>query len=65
MSCGFDSHRLDPLGGLSLDDGDFAWLTRDLASRVPPGRIVSALEGGYNLGTIGASAVAHVGALRL
>jgi acetoin utilization deacetylase AcuC-like enzyme len=63
VSCGFDSHRLDPLGGLCLDDEDFAALTRVVRSRLPPGRVVSALEGGYNLEAIGAAACAHVSAL--
>jgi len=63
ISCGFDSHRLDPLGGLELEVEDFAWLTREVTRRLPASRVVSALEGGYNLSTIGAAAVAHVGAL--
>jgi acetoin utilization deacetylase AcuC-like enzyme len=61
ISCGFDSHRADPLGGLTLEEGDFAFLTRAVVSRFPKGRVVSTLEGGYNLSVLGSSAVAHVG----
>jgi acetoin utilization deacetylase AcuC-like enzyme len=63
VSCGFDSHRLDPLGGLTLEDEDFARLTRAIRSRLPPGRVASALEGGYNLDALGGAACAHVRAL--
>jgi acetoin utilization deacetylase AcuC-like enzyme len=62
ISCGFDSHREDPLGGLELDDEDFAFLTSAVLRRMPRGRVVSVLEGGYNLNVIGPAAVAHVGA---
>ncbi len=63
VSCGFDAHRRDPLGGLLLEDEDFAKLTRSLRERVPPGRLLSVLEGGYNLEALGPTVVAHVGAL--
>ena len=63
ISCGFDSHYQDPLGGLRLDDTDFAALTRAVCRRLPAGRVISALEGGYNLGALGAVACAHVRAL--
>jgi acetoin utilization deacetylase AcuC-like enzyme len=63
ISCGFDSHLMDPLGGLSLQEDDYASLTRAVVSRLPPGRVVSTLEGGYNLDVLGGCAVAHVGAL--
>jgi acetoin utilization deacetylase AcuC-like enzyme len=63
LSCGLDAHRLDPLGGLELEDGDFAFLTRLVRQAVPPRRLVSVLEGGYNLRTLGATACAHVAAL--
>ena len=63
ISCGFDSHRADPLGGLSLEEDDFAFLTRAVVSRFPKGRVVSTLEGGYNLDVLGPAAVAHVGEL--
>ena len=63
VSSGFDAHREDPLGGLSLEDEDFGNLTRAVVSRFGRGRVVSALEGGYHLEAIGRSAVAHVSAL--
>jgi len=63
ISAGFDAHREDLLGGLALVEDDYAWMTRELmkvAGRHSDGRIVSMLEGGYNLGALGRSAVAHV-----
>jgi acetoin utilization deacetylase AcuC-like enzyme len=63
ISAGFDAHREDLLGGLALVEEDYAWMTRELmkvAGRHSDGRIVSMLEGGYNLGALGRSAVAHV-----
>ncbi len=63
LSCGFDAHRDDPLGGQLLDDADFAHLTEVLVETVPRGRLLSILEGGYNLQALGGVTVAHVGAL--
>ncbi|HMK87401.1 MAG TPA: histone deacetylase family protein [Steroidobacteraceae bacterium] len=66
ISAGFDAHRDDLLGGLALVEDDYEWLTRELmgiAARHAQGRIVSMLEGGYNLAALGRSAVAHVRAL--
>jgi acetoin utilization deacetylase AcuC-like enzyme len=63
VSAGFDSHRLDPLGGLTLEEEDFAWLTKAVVTRLQPGRVASALEGGYHLQALARSAAAHVGAL--
>jgi len=63
ISAGFDAHREDLLGGMALIEEDYAWLTRELmalAARHSQGRIVSMLEGGYNLSALGRSAVAHV-----
>jgi acetoin utilization deacetylase AcuC-like enzyme len=63
ISAGFDAHRYDLLGGLALVEDDYAWLTRELmavAARHSQQRIVSMLEGGYNLSALGASVVAHV-----
>jgi acetoin utilization deacetylase AcuC-like enzyme len=63
ISAGFDAHREDLLGGLALVDGDYEWMTSELmaiADRHAEGRIVSMLEGGYNLAALGRSAVAHV-----
>ena len=67
ISAGFDAHRDDPLASLQLDAEDYGWLTRELiriAHRHAQGRIVSMLEGGYDLAGLAASALAHVRALR-
>jgi acetoin utilization deacetylase AcuC-like enzyme len=66
ISAGFDAHREDLLGGMKLVESDYAWMTHELkeiASRHANQRIVSMLEGGYNLSALGRSAVAHVRAL--
>ena len=66
ISAGFDAHATDPLGQLRLEDEDFAGMTRTIkqwANEVCKGRIVSALEGGYNLETLGATVRAHVAQL--
>jgi len=66
VSAGFDAHRADPLAGMELATGDFAWVTErlcDVADRHCGGRLVSSLEGGYDLEALGASAAAHVGVL--
>jgi acetoin utilization deacetylase AcuC-like enzyme len=66
ISAGFDAHRDDLLGGLGLVEDDYTWMTAELmqiAARHCEGRIVSMLEGGYNLDALGESAVAHVRAL--
>jgi len=63
VSAGFDAHREDDLGNMGLVEDDYAWLTeliRDIAERYAKGRIVSTLEGGYNLSALGRSVVAHV-----
>jgi len=63
VSAGFDAHREDLLGGMSLVEDDYVWLTDQLlgvARRHSDGRLVSMLEGGYNLAALGRSAVAHV-----
>jgi len=62
VSAGFDSHISDPLGHLMLTDSDFAHLTQRLKEDAP-GRIVSSLEGGYNLRTLGGTIRDHVRAL--
>lgn len=67
VSAGFDAHRDDPLGGLLLDDEDFRWVTEfivDLAETHAGGRVVSALEGGYDLAALGRCAVLHAEALQ-
>ena len=66
VSAGFDAHRRDPLAQLQLEADDYAWLTTELcaiATRHARGRIVSILEGGYDLQALRECSVAHVGAL--
>lgn len=66
ISAGFDAHITDPLGQLRLDNDDFVSMTRTVmqwADDVCDGRIVSCLEGGYNLDTLGGTATAHVAEL--
>jgi acetoin utilization deacetylase AcuC-like enzyme len=66
ISAGFDAHMRDPLANINLEEGDFAWATQkimDLADRHASGRVVSLLEGGYDLQALGNSVAAHVGAL--
>jgi len=66
ISAGFDSHAGDPLGQLMLEDEDFVSMTRtvkDWARDACAGRVVSCLEGGYNLSTLGGTVAAHVRAL--
>lgn len=66
VSAGFDGHRADPLAQLQLDADDYAWLTArlvDIARVHAAGRVVSTLEGGYDLDALAASASAHVAAL--
>ncbi len=66
VSAGFDAHEDDPLAGLRLHEDDYAWVTTELlavARDFCDGRVVSTLEGGYNLQALGASAAAHVTAL--
>jgi len=63
ISAGFDAHRSDPLAQLLLDEADYTWATEqllDVARRHSSGRVVSTLEGGYDLVALGSSAAAHV-----
>jgi acetoin utilization deacetylase AcuC-like enzyme len=67
ISAGFDAHRRDPLAQLQLEAEDFDWITRELiaiADRHAEGRVVSSLEGGYDMQGLRESCIAHVGALR-
>ncbi|MGH8033519.1 MAG: histone deacetylase family protein [Luteimonas sp.] len=67
VSAGFDAHWRDPLAQLQLDAADFAWITtelRTLAERHAGGRLVSMLEGGYDLQALRECSVAHLQALR-
>jgi acetoin utilization deacetylase AcuC-like enzyme len=66
MSAGFDAHTRDPLANLQFVEDDFAWATRkvmDVADKTAQGRVVSVLEGGYDLQGLSQSAAAHVIAL--
>jgi acetoin utilization deacetylase AcuC-like enzyme len=66
VSAGFDAHEADPIGGLRWTEADFAWITGEivaLANQFAAGKIVSCLEGGYDLGALAASASAHAGVL--
>ncbi|HEY3636909.1 MAG TPA: histone deacetylase family protein [Rhizomicrobium sp.] len=66
ISAGFDAHYADPLASLRLNEADFEWATGrlcDVAARICDGRVVSALEGGYDLEALARSAAAHVSAL--
>jgi len=63
ISAGFDAHREDDLGQMGLVEADYAWITQqlmDVAARHAQGRIVSCLEGGYNLDALARSVEAHV-----
>ena len=63
ISAGFDAHRDDDMAGLNFVESDYAYVTRalrDVADRHAKGRLVSALEGGYNLNALAKSAAAHV-----
>jgi acetoin utilization deacetylase AcuC-like enzyme len=66
ISAGFDAHRRDPLANINLDAEDFGWVTRklmDVAYASAGGRVVSVLEGGYDLQGLKESVAAHVTAL--
>ena len=66
ISAGFDAHAADPLAQLRLREADFAWVTQalmELADAHCPGRVVSLLEGGYDLDALASSTAAHVRAL--
>jgi acetoin utilization deacetylase AcuC-like enzyme len=66
ISAGFDAHREDDLGQMGLVEADYAWITQQLkgvAQRHAQGRIVSCLEGGYNLNALARSVESHVRAL--
>lgn len=63
ISAGFDAHREDDMGQMSLVEADYAWMTQqisEVAKQYAKGRIVSCLEGGYHLSALGRSVVAHL-----
>jgi len=67
ISAGFDAHREDPLGGLCLEDDDFRWVTEEvckIAAKYSKNRVISALEGGYNLSALPGSVMAHLEGLK-
>ena len=66
VSAGFDAHRADPLANINLVEEDYAWVTRkliDVARERCGGRLVSLLEGGYDLTALSRSVAVHVQAL--
>jgi acetoin utilization deacetylase AcuC-like enzyme len=66
ISAGFDAHMRDPLANLNLTEADFGWVTRkimEIADRTADGRVVSVLEGGYDLEGLAKSVAMHVTAL--
>ncbi len=68
ISAGFDAHKDDPIGGMNLTDDDFEWVTHELAkiaNSCCDGRIVSVLEGGYDLDALRTSTAAHLNALMM
>lgn len=68
ISAGFDAHTADPLANLRLSEDDYGWVTAELvrlANKVCNGRVVSTLEGGYDLAALAASTRSHVRALQL
>jgi acetoin utilization deacetylase AcuC-like enzyme len=63
ISAGFDAHREDDMGQLGLVEQDYVWMTqrmKDIAQKYAQGRIVSCLEGGYNLSALSRSVEAHI-----
>ncbi|MBR7778491.1 histone deacetylase family protein [Undibacterium rugosum] len=63
ISAGFDAHREDDMGQLGLVEADYVWITRavmQIADEFAQGRVVSCLEGGYNLSALGRSVAAHI-----
>jgi len=67
ISAGFDAHFADPLGSINLDSQSYVWMTRvmmELAEECCDGRLISVLEGGYDLGALAESVSAHVNVLR-
>jgi acetoin utilization deacetylase AcuC-like enzyme len=67
VSAGFDAHRNDPVGGLNLLEDDYAWITRlirQFADRYAENRLISTLEGGYDLGALADSVAIHLAELK-
>lgn len=67
ISAGFDAHYLDPLGGMNLSENDFGTLTdivKNIAQKFANGKVISVLEGGYDLNALALSSIEHVKALQ-
>jgi len=65
ISAGFDAHKQDPLANLNFTEEDYYWISKEIfniATLHCEGKIISALEGGYNLNVLGSSVVAHLSA---
>ena len=63
ISAGFDAHKDDPLAHLELEEKDYTWITHmlmDVANSYSKGRVISILEGGYNLEALASSVEAHL-----
>jgi len=63
LSAGFDAHKDDPLAGLALESEDFGWITREIcliADKYSQGRVLSILEGGYDIRALKSSVAAHL-----
>jgi acetoin utilization deacetylase AcuC-like enzyme len=63
ISAGFDAHRADPLASLNFEDADYRWATDrlvEVAQECCGGRLVSTLEGGYDLGALASASAEHV-----
>ncbi|MEP0074020.1 MAG: histone deacetylase family protein [Marinomonas sp.] len=66
ISAGFDAHKEDPMGQLRLDEADFTWITdrlMEVADKHCQGKVVSVLEGGYNIDALGRTAFCHIKSL--
>lgn len=66
ISAGFDAHQNDPLGQLELQDEDYGWITAEICAHADTtcsGRVLSVLEGGYDLEALASASLAHVAAL--
>ena len=63
ISAGFDAHKDDPLGQLNLDEKDFIWVTNEIkliAEKLCDNRLVSILEGGYNISALSSCVLEHI-----
>ena len=63
VSAGFDAYREDPIGGLGYEVDDYRRLMEPVVALAPPGRVVSALEGGYRIDALGPCVLAHLAPL--